>query len=97
LAAVLAIAAALTIGSARAAQPNSGEFAVTDSRLEISRTLGPHLILKIRSAVDAQGRRFGWDLSVSERRLGDWVTFFTNACAAMGRGLTISTPGISAK
>src|SRR4029079_8520383 len=59
-----------TVGGAASIEQNSSvQFAVTDPRTEINESLSPHLALKIRGSVDAQGRRYGWDIAVIDWRL----------------------------
>ena len=87
-----------TVGSAASIEQNSSvQFAVTDPRTEIYESLSPHLALKIRGSVDAQGRRYGWDIAVIDRRLGDYRIFCTIVYVGTGRGPTISTRGTFAR
>lgn len=51
-------------------------FPVTDGREELTYALGRDLMLKVTRGVDAQGRHFGWDLSVVDRRLRSSPNFF---------------------
>ncbi len=75
----------IVAGSAASLEQNSSiQFAVTDSRPEISESLGPHLRLKIRPSVDAQARRYGWDIAVIDRRLGDYPNFLYSCLCGHG-------------
>jgi hypothetical protein len=71
-------------GAASIEQNSSVQFAVTDPRTEINESLSPHLALKIRGSVDAQGRRYGWDIAVIDRRLGDYPNFLYDCLCGHG-------------
>jgi hypothetical protein len=72
-------------GSAASLEPKSSvQFAVTDPRPEISESLSPDLVLKIRASVDAQGHRYGWDIAVIDRRLGDYPNFLYGCLCGHG-------------
>ncbi len=65
-----------TVDSAASIEQNSSvQFAVTDLRAKITESLSSHLVLQIRGSVDAQGHRYGWDIAVIDRRLGDYPNF----------------------
>lgn len=75
----------ITTGSAASLEQNSSvQFTVTDPRTEITESLSPHLVLKIRPSVDAQGRRYGWDIAVIDRRLGDYPNFLYGCLCGHG-------------
>ena len=65
-------------------EKSSVQFTVSDPRPEITQSLSPHLVLQIRGSVDAQGRRYGWDIAVIDRRLGDYPNFLYNCLCGHG-------------
>ena len=60
------------------------EFSVTDAQEEFTASLGRDVVLKIRKAVDSQGRHMGWDVMAVDRRLGDWPNFFYDCLCGHG-------------
>jgi len=74
-----------TVGGAASIEQNSSvQFAVTDPRAEIAESLSLDLVLKIRPSADAQGRRYGWDIAVIDRRLGDYPNFLYGCLCGHG-------------
>jgi len=71
-------------GAASIEQNSSVQFAVTDLRAEITESLSLHLVLKIHASTDAQGRRYGWDIAVIDRRLGDYPNFLYDCLCGHG-------------
>ncbi len=75
----------VSAGSAASLGQNSSvQFAVTDPRAEIAESLSLDLVLKIRPSADAQGRRYGWDIAVIDRRLGDYPNFLYGCLCGHG-------------
>jgi hypothetical protein len=75
----------VSAGSAASLGQNSSvQFAVTDPRAEITESLSLDLVLKIRPSADAQGRRYGWDIAVIDRRLGDYPNFLYSCLCGHG-------------
>ena len=59
-------------------------FAVTDGREDIRIDIGRDLILHVRRAVDADGRHFGWDFTVGDRRLANSPNYFYECLCGHG-------------
>jgi hypothetical protein len=59
-------------------------FQVTDAREAFTSALGRDLVLKVTRDVDAQGRHFGWELSVVDRRLPRSPNFFYECLCGHG-------------
>ena len=59
-------------------------FSINDAREEFVANAGPDLVMHVRRAVDAHGHHFGWDLSITDRRLKTYANFFYECLCGHG-------------
>lgn len=70
--------------SAAAATNPGFRFEVNDARASFEQGLGRDLVLRVTPAVDAEGRHFGWDFTVTDRRLRNSPNFFYECLCGHG-------------
>lgn len=70
--------------SAATATNTGFRFEVNDARAGFEQSLGRDLMLQVTRAVDAEGRHFGWDFTVTDRRLQNSPNFFYECLCGHG-------------